>query len=297
MARRENDVEALEQGDIFFFYRPRVGVEEVKGLEDVQRFYLITATRRAGRRRFRLFVVGRKKLPEIVPGEAHKEERNWAMVVLATTDAEKIRRELSAKRYVTVTRGERILAAAKPVGEGRYQLVSHRGHTELAYVLELPERPGPAQDMFEIKKEASYIIAVRNPDAPQPGGIPAPREQPNYPERLRQEFGTRRWISVDDPELLDYRYAQVLLLGAHAGAEVEAELGTRIEAERETVDSAEVFRLLRLDREEVPLEPLFEGRFPEEELPPPDAEIEELAPEETPGRRGRGRRHTGASRA
>jgi hypothetical protein len=31
--------EILEQGDVFFFYRPRVGVEEVRGLDDVQRFF------------------------------------------------------------------------------------------------------------------------------------------------------------------------------------------------------------------------------------------------------------------
>ena len=33
----------LEEGDIFFFYRPRVGKEEVDDIEDIQRFYMITA--------------------------------------------------------------------------------------------------------------------------------------------------------------------------------------------------------------------------------------------------------------
>jgi hypothetical protein len=32
----------IEQGDIFFFYRPKVGTEEVKGIKDVQRFYMVT---------------------------------------------------------------------------------------------------------------------------------------------------------------------------------------------------------------------------------------------------------------
>jgi hypothetical protein len=267
--RRPNpSIEVLEEGDLFYFYRPRVGVEEVKGREDVQRLYMVTVPRRPRRGPFRLFVIGRKKLPEILPGEAHPEERNWAMVVLVTTDPEEIRRELSAKRYATATRGERIVAAAKPVGEGRYELVRHDGHTELAYVLELPERPGPAQEEFEIKKEASYIVAVRNPDMPQPPGIPAAGQQPDYPKPLKEKFGQHRWIPVDDPKLLDYPYAQVLLLGAHAG-NIEEELGIRIEKERETVNTAEVFRLLHLNRREVPLEPLFKGKFPEDELPPP----------------------------
>ena len=33
--------EVLERGDIFFFYRPRVGVEQVRSLDDVQRFFVV----------------------------------------------------------------------------------------------------------------------------------------------------------------------------------------------------------------------------------------------------------------
>jgi hypothetical protein len=35
------DAEVLEQGDIYFFYRPKKG-EEVKGIEDVRRFFMVT---------------------------------------------------------------------------------------------------------------------------------------------------------------------------------------------------------------------------------------------------------------
>ena len=31
--------EILEQGDIYFFYRPRKGAEEVKGIEDISVFH------------------------------------------------------------------------------------------------------------------------------------------------------------------------------------------------------------------------------------------------------------------
>jgi hypothetical protein len=34
----------LEHGDIFFFYRPKVGAREVKGIEDIRRFFMVTAT-------------------------------------------------------------------------------------------------------------------------------------------------------------------------------------------------------------------------------------------------------------
>lgn len=43
----------LERGDIFFFYRPRVGVPKVKRLEDVQRFFFILHPGRGERLRER----------------------------------------------------------------------------------------------------------------------------------------------------------------------------------------------------------------------------------------------------
>jgi len=259
--------EVLEKGDVFFFYRPRVGVEHVTNLGQVQRFFMILASAERGPRKFRMFVVGRKRLPEIIPGRADPEERNWAMVALATTDPNDVREALSAKRYRTLTRGERILAAAKPVGEGRYWLLVHEDHTELAYVLELPEKPGPAQETFGIKQEASYIVAVRNPELPATSGMPAPRHGPSYPHDLAERFEDKRWIAADDPALLDFEHAQLLLLGSYQGKAAAEELGIRVKPKHETSKSAEVFTLLHLDRKEVPLEPLFKGKFPERELP------------------------------
>jgi hypothetical protein len=43
MVRRDNRSEITEQGDIFFFYRPKVGAEEVEDVKDVQRFYMVTS--------------------------------------------------------------------------------------------------------------------------------------------------------------------------------------------------------------------------------------------------------------
>jgi hypothetical protein len=37
------DAEILEQGDIYFFYRPKKGAEEIKGIEDVRRLFMVTA--------------------------------------------------------------------------------------------------------------------------------------------------------------------------------------------------------------------------------------------------------------
>src|SRR5205823_11539866 len=76
--------EVLEQGDIYFFYRPKKGAEEVKGIEDVRRFFMVTAPESRENsnksRLYRLFVIGKKLLPEVKKTEARASERFWATV-------------------------------------------------------------------------------------------------------------------------------------------------------------------------------------------------------------------------
>src|SRR2546423_16532 len=172
MVKEDKVSEVIEHGDIFFFYRPKVGTEEVEGIEDVQRFYMVTTPeekRNDIKDIYRLFLIGQKQLPEIVEGKSTSKERNWALNTLTTSNAQDIHKELLPAEYTTETRGKRRIAAAAPAGEGKYSIVKHAGHTELAYLLELPEIPGPTQREFEIKKEASYIISVKNPNISVPG--------------------------------------------------------------------------------------------------------------------------------
>jgi hypothetical protein len=74
-AKNEQDsaAEIVEQGDIYFFYRPKVENEEATSLDDVQRFHIVM--RPHGKASFRLTTVGRKRLPDI--GE---HERTWGFV-------------------------------------------------------------------------------------------------------------------------------------------------------------------------------------------------------------------------
>src|SRR5256885_5017921 len=80
--------EILEQGDIYFFYRPKKGAEEVKGIEDIRRFFMVTAPEKSENTKensdksqfYRLFVIGKKSLPEIRKTEARASERYWARV-------------------------------------------------------------------------------------------------------------------------------------------------------------------------------------------------------------------------
>jgi hypothetical protein len=281
----------VEHGDIFFFYRPKVGTEEVEDIGDVQRFYMVTSPEDGGERRsnkdiYRLFLVGQKQLPEIIEGKSTSKERNWALNILTTSNPDDIHKELLPAEYTTETRGKRRIAAAAPAGEGKYFIVKHDGHTELAYLLELPETPGPTQKEFEIKKEASYIISVKNPKIKVPGFAAFSEDKkPQYSKDLIEKFGDRRWINVDDSELLNYENVQLLLIGARK-KDVEEELGIDIDEQKETEKSADIFKELKIKRDQVPLKALLKGKFPEKEEVPMAQEVKQLSPEEVPGGKG-----------
>jgi len=282
--RRMERAKILEHGDIFFFYRPKIGIQEVKDIENVQRFYMVTSP--DSKKVHRVFLIGQKQLPEISEGESSSEERNWALNVLTTSDVENIRKEFLPAEYETETRGPRRMSGAVPAGEGKYSIVEHEGHSELAYMLELPVIPGPTQREFQIKKEASYIISIKNPDIQVRGYNAFLDRKPAYPKTLKEKFGDRRWISVDDPQILDYENAQLLLIGARK-KDVEEELGIDIDVEKETANTAELFKDLKIRKDQTPLKPLFKGKFPGREEIPMVQEIKTLSPDEAPGRGGK----------
>lgn len=64
---RATDV--LEQGDVFFFYRPKVNEDDPSGLGDVQNFGMVL--RPNGGSKVRLLIVGRKRLPDAKKHERH----------------------------------------------------------------------------------------------------------------------------------------------------------------------------------------------------------------------------------
>jgi Protein of unknown function (DUF2795) len=282
----------IESGDIFFFYRPKIDTEEVKDIEDVQRFYMVICNdinkNKNTNKNYRLFMLGSKKMPEIVEGKSGSEERNWALNILTTSNADEIHNELLLPaEYTTKTRGKRRLPAAQPAGEGKYSIIRHDGHTELAYILEIPEVPGPTQTEFEIKKEASYIVSVKNPEIFIPGYDVFSKKdrKPNYPKHIKEKFGEKRWINVDDPEIFDYENTQLLLIGARK-RNVEEELGIEIDEEKENKNNADIFKELKIKKEEIPIQSFLKGKFPKEEEIPMSQGIKEIPSEKAPGVKG-----------
>jgi hypothetical protein len=80
--------------------------------------------------------------------------------------------------------------------------------------LELPKRQGPVERELNIKREASYIIAVKNPKTPSPPNIGLGRKQEaEFPKALQEKFEGRRLVPVDPPDFLNYEGEEVVLIG------------------------------------------------------------------------------------
>jgi hypothetical protein len=259
--------EVLEQGDIYFFYRPKKNVEEVKGVEDIRRFFMVTAPEKTENKEndknqfyCRLFVIGKKSLPEIRKTEARASERYWARVGGIFKDPNDLTKELLSDEF---RKGD----AARPVGEGKYAIVRYHNHAELAYILEMPKEPGEAQKELGIEKEASYVISVINPKKPAAsavtagGGYPSTEELPMYPEEVLNEFeGSEIFVSLSrDTRLIDYQNAQIILIGAREGKDVlKSDIGIEIE---ESPQSADIFNKLKVRKDQIPIRPLTEGKL------------------------------------
>jgi hypothetical protein len=243
----------LERGDVLFFYRPRVEHAQAQGPDDVQR--LLVVLEPDGSTRSRMLVVGRKRLPDPA-----RHERAWAVVAEVADRPDELREDLGRREYVTKTRGRRTQPEARPAGAGRYAIVDHGGHTHLAYALDLPPEPGDVQRALNIRREASFIIAVRNPDAPTPAGTGLdPRRRARLPKRLQERFGGRRFVRLDPPAFLDREGVELVLIGAAEDA--QAELGIDLEAGAGELDLTDVVRELRLPQDQRVVEPLRHGRW------------------------------------
>lgn len=245
----------VERGNIYFLYRPKVRDPEeersVEGIGDVERFYMVLRSEQ-GSRLVRLMVIGRKRLPDI--GD---HERNWGFVEKIARSAKELEEELERGSYETKTRGERIRPAVRPAGEGIYALVQKGRNLHLAYVLELPDDPGPVQKQLKIAPEGSFVISVKNPEKGSPPNVGLrPSQEAEYPKELQKEFRDHRF-ATEDPRLLDYEGAEFVLIGAEPG--VKRDLGVRMVGEDESEGTADIMKELRLSKSKHPVEPLLTG--------------------------------------
>jgi hypothetical protein len=243
--------EVLEHGRVYFFYRPRVQREEAHGLDDVQRFQVVLSP--DGKAPWRLVRIGRKRMPAIGDGG----ERVWGVVDKVTDGPEEIVSQLDRQRYGTRTRGLRVQAEARPAGQGVYAIARHDDHTHLAYVLELPQAPGPVQEELNIEPRASYVVAVRNPSSSPWAGFGAGAPE-GLPADLQETFRGRRFAPLS-PEFLNHVGIELILMAATR--DPEEALGIELRPAQESEAEAAIFTDLRIERDRYPVAPLFDGRW------------------------------------
>jgi hypothetical protein len=252
--QQKQEATVLEEGNIYFMYRPRVNEADVQSLDDVQRFYMVLSPK--GNSPYRLMVMPKKQLPEIKDGG----QKFWGFVEKVSGKATDVENELDKEVYGTETRGEQVQPEARPAGEGVYSIARHGDHTHLVYVLELPRGPGKVQQALNIEEEGSYIISVKNPEQPSPRGVGLSEErQADFPKNLQDKFRGRRFVDIDPPDFLNYEGAEVLFIGA--AEDVSEELGIELEAGEGSESTAEIFKDLRLEKSQHPIQPLLKGEW------------------------------------
>ncbi len=220
------DLEFVEQGDIYFFYKPKKGIETVSGIDDVSRFFLVLDPLDGPAR---YVVMGNKKLPVVNDGG----ETTWGFIQM-----------VGGRGFQTYKeqKGNPQKGASRPAGEGIYAVVKHRDHTHLLYRLELPKRIGEVQKAFFIVKEGNYILLHR----------PAYR-RPSTPDT---PFSNYSPVAVT--KSLNQRGTQVLLVGV--GGDI-GRLGIRAEHEDESMQTADIFSKLKVDTSRHPSTSLLSGKW------------------------------------
>lgn len=206
----------LEKGIIYFFFRPRVNVEDPQSMNDVSRSFIVMRPTPRGAKiekgvigdaeNCRLLMVPRKKFP------TSGREREMGFVEKAKVSMTTLRETFVAgEKHETKTRGERTTPEAKPYAEGVYAITKTARSSHLAYILTVPPEPGDLQHDFGLYKRGSFVFQSKNPQFPGPPHAQLPKG-PEYPESVMEKFGDLRWAPAE-PEFLDYPNAQFLMVG------------------------------------------------------------------------------------
>ncbi|THG99882.1 hypothetical protein EW026_g2560 [Hermanssonia centrifuga] len=156
----------IERGHIYFFYRPRVQLEEVHSMDDVQRFHILLVPRppkfsvgsdqkdaqpnedeemklissgsdvipapestNEKKKPFRLLAIGKKQLPDPEASGGGRKGVFWALVSTVGEDLQKLQDGLGEKEYETKTRGTRHQGPARLAARGAYAIVNNEAKT------------------------------------------------------------------------------------------------------------------------------------------------------------------------
>jgi hypothetical protein len=243
MGRRAESAVAgqvLEQGDIFFFRRLPEAPSSRDGGDMESLFFILHPL---DERLFREVVIGRGRFPA-----QRGIQRQWGLVYRVMTSPDQVRRVLGRQRFTGGEGEDRERPAARPIGQGIYVLAKHKDHTHLAYALETEAPHAAERRESGLEDEASWIIAVKNPETAESSFHPELRR------RLAIRFHGRRWIPADPVDFLDVENVELVLI---PGRKSRPE-GSAPDESGEADHRREIFRELKENRRGIPIHPLFE---------------------------------------
>jgi hypothetical protein len=215
---RGDDVSSsiLEKGIIYFFFRPRVNVDDPQDVNDVARTYMVMRPIPLDAKlgdgpigdagNCRLLALPKKVLP--VSGK----DRFLSFVEKAKTSFKDLKESFMAgSEYETKTQGTSHVQPVTPLAEGVYAITSTGRESHIAYHITLPQELGEVQKDFGVQERGSFVTSVKNPAQPAPANASLP-QGPDYPQELLDEFRSLRWKPLE-PKYLDYANTQFLLIG------------------------------------------------------------------------------------
>ncbi|KAL1892330.1 hypothetical protein Sste5346_007068 [Sporothrix stenoceras] len=262
----DNTPTILERGNIYFFFRARVNIDEPNSLDDVARTYLVLRPEvkdghghgnskdgDCSKGHTRLLALPKKVLPRT------GRDRFMAFVLAADESYANLQKEFLSGSQEGGKGGEdddnekdkmeRHFPPATAFGEGVYAIISTGRESHLAYVLTVPEKLGSVQQQLGlVHKQGCFIVSTKNPAYPMPGGAKMVGGGPDYPKEINKSFRKLRWAPLR-PEHLDYVHSHMLLVGESKGVErlLNDEHGGReLSAELDELADDDLDRMRRL---------------------------------------------------
>jgi hypothetical protein len=201
MNRKQNqENKIIQKGNIYFFYRPKIGNQE-----EIQRFFFVL--RPEGKNKYHLLIVGKKHLPE-----SKQHESYFLFVDKVSEDRKSLLGSLEEKHYQTKTRGEQTQPTSHCLAEGKYLIIKHYEHTHFCYQITNPTELKKEQTDFNLQKKDDYLISVKNPQQSSPPKMGlGEQKKVNYPLEIQEKFANYRFVSLSEPNFLDYPGTEILL--------------------------------------------------------------------------------------
>lgn len=210
----------LEKGIIYFFFRARVNVDDPHNVNDIARTYMVMRPLPHDGKieegpikdngKSRVLALPKKVLP------LSGKDRFMVFVEKVQVNFDQLKQEfLSGSEYATKTAGTSHSPPTTPLAEGVYAIVDDGSSTHLVYKITIPSQLGEVQKDVGLREQSSYVVSVKNPEAPAPANASLPKG-PEYSQKIMDEFRGRRWMPLK-PELLDFANTQFLLVGQSGG--------------------------------------------------------------------------------